>query len=104
MPLSSARSPVKDRRFGFDSPARSSPRKQIGAATPASPSKSEKPAPSDDEVGLEFRSTRIEPMAKIDTDEFKGGRQMTRKVANWFQSVGRAGLGGFAKPARSEGR
>jgi len=70
----------------------SSPKKRGSAAV--------QPSPRDDEVDLEFRSTRIEPVERIDTNEFKGGGEMTRKMAKWFENVGRP----FKKQWKSEGR
>jgi hypothetical protein len=58
-----------------------------GRSTPSSRVKSVKPTPKDEDMCIELRSTRIEPMSRIDTNEFKDGH-VTRKFARWFQGVG----------------
>jgi len=58
----------------------------------------------DDDIDLDRLPSRIEPMSNIDTNEFKGSRQMTRKLAKWYENVGRAGAGSAKKPARVDGR
>ena len=57
------------------------------------------PSPHGDSKIDELLPTRIEPIAHIDTNEFKAGR-MTRKVEKWFQNAGRP----VRSTVRSEGR
>jgi len=56
---------------------------------------------AEDGVEPEFRSSRIEPISRIDTNEFKEAPQMTLKVARWFEIAGRPPM---AQSSRVDGR